>query len=479
MAQQKDVSTPSREQREMIDEARPIRTLVNGTAAMRAAGEEYLPREVAESIDSYEKRKKRSTLFNATGKTVLDMTGKVFTKPIVVDPKAVDADMQAWFANVDNAGQSLNVFAAKAFYDALQPGIGYIYVDAPQKPTRPDNQEPTIADYQAAKWRPFFRYVCLEDLIGWKSEVINGAPTLTQIRLKECDSEPDPKNPYENVEVEQIRVVTRGAGNCIWETFRQVEKDGKKEWVLHESGTISLPEIALFPIYINRDEFMEACPPLAKLAELNIKHWQLDSDLTNIMHVACVPILFGAGFGEQDKLVIGAAEMVQSSNPDAKLTYVEHTGAAIGTAQTRLDKLELQMQTMGLQLLIDQAGGQTATGETRDNIKENSPLAMMADALEQALTQAAGAMAKLGGQTEPKPGSIKINKDFGISNAGDLQYLVQLALGGKIDNETLLEELKRRNVISEHADIETILARLDAQAPDVQTPPGKGMNLGN
>jgi hypothetical protein len=65
-----DVSTPSPEQAAMVAEARPIRTLVAGTKAMRAAGEEYLPRQTAESPANYEARKKRSFLYNATGKTV-------------------------------------------------------------------------------------------------------------------------------------------------------------------------------------------------------------------------------------------------------------------------------------------------------------------------------------------------------------------------------------------------------------------------
>lgn len=476
---QKDVSTRSREQGKMVEDARPIRSLVAGTKAMRAAGEEHLPKAPAESADAYIDRKKRSTLFNATGKTVLDMTGKVFTKPITVD-KDVDPELQDWLKNADNAGQNLNVFACKAFHDALQPGIGYIYVDAPPPPSsRVPNQSPTLADYQATGWRPFWRYVSLESLIGWKSQIISGAPILTQIRLMECTSEPDPQNPYEDKEVAQVRVVERGDGICTWQTFRESEKDGKKEWVPHENGEISLPEIALFPIYINRESFMEACPPLAKLAELNIAHWQLDSDITNITHYACVPILVASGFNAEDKLVIGANEMVQSSDPNAKIAYVEHSGSALGFAQQRLDNLQLQMQTMGLQLLIDQAGGQTATGETRDNIKENSPLAMMADALQDALTQAAIAMAKLGSKREPKAGDFKVNKDFGISNAGDLQFIVQTWLGGKLDDETALEELKRRNVLSEHADIESILARIEKQQTEQAKLPEQGMNLGN
>jgi hypothetical protein len=49
---------------------------------------------------------------------------------------------------------------------------------------------------------------------------------------------------------------------------------------------------------------------------------------------------------------------------------------------------------MGLQLLVDKPGGKTATGEIRDDARENSQLASMAAALEDALEHAFGFMAE-------------------------------------------------------------------------------------
>jgi hypothetical protein len=170
-----------------------------------------------------------------------------------------------------------------------------------------------------------------------------------------------------------------------------------------------------FPGLHQPRRFHEACPPLAKLAELNIAHWQSSSDQRNILHIARVPILFGAGFNTDDTIVIGAAEMVQSSNANAKLEYVEHTGAAIGAGDKDLENLELQMQSMGLQLLIDQA--RRADRDRRDARRRERELAARHDggALQDALTQAAQSMARFAGKTEPKAGDIVVNKDFGIN----------------------------------------------------------------
>jgi hypothetical protein len=464
----------------MVADARPIRLLVAGTKAMRAAGEEFLPRQQAESVANYEARKKRSFLFGATAKTVSDMTGKVFTKPIAVE-KGVDSELQTLFDNIDNAGRHLNVFARDVFLDAMQPGVSFIYVDMPPAVQRVDGAPATIADEQQAGIRPYLKNIPLESLIGWKSEMIAGVETLTQIRIKECTSEEDPKNPYDNVDIDQIRVVSRvdGVADCTWETFRKNGTDEAAEWVTYQNGTISQPEIQLFPVYTNRTDFMKACPPLAKLAELNIAHWQSSSDQRNILHIARVPILFGAGFSADDKLIIGAAEMVQSSNENAKLTYVEHTGKAIDAGDKDLTKLEIQMQAMGLQLLIDDTKGQSATGEIRDDAKENSPLAMMATALQDALTQAVQSMARFANRTEPKAGDLMVSKDFGISgNRFDLQFLTQLCLGGKLSQETMWEELQRRGTLSDSFDPEVEKSRVEAEAPTLDAGPGNGMDLG-
>lgn len=471
-----DVSVQSAAVAAMVKMAEPVRTLVAGTDAMRKAGETYLPKEPKESKAAYDNRKARSFLFNATGKTVEDMTGKVFAKPITPEKDVAD-NLKAWIENVDLAGRHLNVFAKDVFLDSMQPGIGYIYVDMPPAVQRQDGQPASLADEKAAGLRPYLKFVPLENLLGWKSELVGGVETLTQIRMKEHASEQDPENEYVEKAVEQVRVVTRTAAGMTWQTYRKSED----KWVSHEgpkaiNGPTSIP---LVPVYINRTDFMCGKPPLAKLAEKNIEHWQSASDQRNILHVARVPILFGAGFTAEDDLTIGASEMIFNSNPAATLQYVEHTGAAIGAGDKDLQNLELAMQAMGLQLMTDKPG-QSATGEVRDDEKENSPLAMAAGALQDALEGAFGFMAEFAKQDAIKGGSLKVNRDFGITgNTADLQYLTQAAIAGKISQDTYWSELQRRGVLSDSFDAETEAQRVADQAPDLSAgvPPGKGMKL--
>jgi hypothetical protein len=99
---------------------------------------------------------------------------------------------------------------------------------------------------------------------------------------------------------------------------------------------------------------MAGAPALQDLADLNVAHWQSQSDQRNILHVARVPILFGAGIPDdvegQPGFKVSAGSFTRATDPAAKLMFVEHSGAAIGAGDADLKNLEFQMQAMGLQL---------------------------------------------------------------------------------------------------------------------------------
>jgi hypothetical protein len=467
-----DVSTPSAESTHATNAAALTRTLMGGTDAMRKAGAKYLPAFMAETPANHQARINRSVLFNATKKTVVDMTGRVFAKPIELG-EDMPEQLKQIAENVDNAGRHLNVFARDVFFDSLQTGIGFIYVDHP--PAIPKG-EGTGRDGEVTKAdelhrRPYLTYVRVEDLIGWKSTVIDGVVVLTQARIREHVTIPD--GPFNEKTIAQIRELSRGG----WETWRQAE-DGpnKGKWFRFAEGTVTLDYIPLVPIYLNRSGFFTGAPPLKDLADLNVAHWQSSSDQRNILTVARVPILFATGISAEDATMeIGASSMVRASNPEATLQYVEHTGAAIAAGERDLQSLVMQMQAMGLQLLVDEQTGRTATGELRDNSKENSSLSAMVSALQDALEQGFGYMADYLGLGHDAGGSLAVNHDFGLTGRlGDIQYLTQAALGGKIDDRTYIDELKRRGALSDAVDTDVVLHRLDTAPPELG---GQPMNL--
>lgn len=426
---------------QMLAAAQKGRALMGGTTAMRAQAEVFLPKFAKESLEAYRSRLNSSWLFNGYRKTVRDMTGRVFSKPVEITEG--DTRLKDWAENIDMQGRDLSTFARQVLEDALSgPGISYIMVDAPRR-----EGTVTQAQAQAANLRPFMVALRVEDVLGWRAETVNNATILTQLRLAECVTEPDPKDEFANKTVDQVRVLDLLPSGVQTRLYRKAEKGA--EWVLHEEPFINpaLTEITVVPVYANRTGFFTGEPLLDDLADVNIAHWQSQSDQRNILHYARVPILFGAGIDDKEPITIGTNTAVIASASDAKLQWVEHSGKAIEAGRQDLKDLEFQMEAFGLQLLAARPSAQSATGEALDANKETSQLGMIADALQDALEQALRWMALYGG-TDQSP-AVTVNKDFGVSfmTAQEITALLAAVKDGSLSRETFITELARRGAI--------------------------------
>ena len=152
---------------------------------------------------------------------------------------------------------------------------------------------------------------------------------------------------------------------------RLYRKD-KSEWKQLSEGdggdfiNPDIEEITVAPLYLNRCGFFKGEPLLDDLADVNVAHWQSQSDQRNILHYARTPILFGAGMDDDEDIVVASSSMVKASDPQASLAWVEHSGQAIGAGRQDLKDLEFQMEALGLQLLVQKAGQQSVTGDVQD-----------------------------------------------------------------------------------------------------------------
>lgn len=437
------------------------RALMGGTKAMRKAGEEFLPRFPQESLEAYEARKNGSFLFNGYKKTVKDMTGRVFDKPVEVQEcpdRLID-----WCENADMQGRDLSTFARDVFENVFDAGVSYIMVDAPRR-----EGEVTLAQAQNANLRPYLVHLTVEDVLGWKTAVVDNVTVLSQLRIMECVKEQDPKDEFEQIEINQVRVMDRTDTGVSIRIFRKVEK--QEEWALYDEYESAADEITIIPFYANRTGFFTGEPVLEDLADKNIEHWQSASDQRNILHAARVPILFAAGRDEDEDIVIGASKAVTSRDPQATLQWVEHSGAAIGAGRDDLKDLEFQMEVLGLQLLV--ARSETATGATLDAAKETSQLAMMADALRDALEQALLLMCDYGGLADADV-SVAVNDDFGVGlmTAQEALALLSSVNTGQLSRETFLRELARRGMI--RSDIDPM-----DEAERIESEGGQGLSDG-
>jgi hypothetical protein len=249
--------------------------------------------------------------------------------------------------------------------------------------------------------------------------------------------------------VQQVRVLEPRK----WATYRKVKgATGAESWDLHERGTTSIDVIPFAPVYGYRKGFLQGVPPMLDLAYLNVEHWQSKSDQQNILHTARVPILFAKDM-EGDDLHVGAGAIVKATSATADLRFVEHSGSSIEAGRQSLLDLEDQMRQIGAELLVIKPGNTTEVQTRQDNEPAMCDLQRIMQALEDALDLALSFMARFVG--EPTGGTVAIYSDFGVATLQEAsaQLLASMQEAGSLSHATLLNELKRRGVLSADVDV--------------------------
>jgi hypothetical protein len=428
--------------------------LDGGTPAMRQAKTSLLPKWPNEENEAYAARLATATLFPAWKRTVSVMAGKPFSKALTL--KDADARIEQWAENIDLQGNSLHVFAADGFREAVGYGLGGILVDYPRASSGGTR---TVAQVEAAGERPYWVRYRHGQILGWKTESRSGAVRLTQLRLLESFEEEDGE--FGTKHVPQVRVLRPG----YWSVYRQTtDARQKTSWVLAESGATSLTEIPFVPTYGQRVAFMVGEPPLLDVAYLNVKHWQSQSDQDTILHVARVPILAIIGADEQSQLTVGASSAVKIP-VGGDMKFVEHTGAAIQAGAEALKDLEDQMIQAGAELLVKKPGDRSATESANDAEGNKSDLQRMAENYEDALDQAlmfTAAYARLS-----RPGNVKLYDGYGEATLGDASstLIKDLWMAGFMTRGTAAAELKRRGELAPEFDADAEAAGVAEEGP--------------
>jgi hypothetical protein len=453
------IARPSKLYEEMSVRWELVNALLGGTENMRREGTKYLPREQKESTDAYELRLSRTFLFPALERTIGSLSGQVFRKEIKLG-KDVPKEIEDWKENVNLQGQNLDVFAKDVLEAALTDGITHIHVDFPTVPAGL-----TLAEERLIGARPYFRHVKAQELIFWWSVNVGGREILTELRLKETIRVPTEDGT--EAFIEQIRILRIGQYE-IW----QKQKDGKWMQSTPPTNTSFDDGIPFVTIYAGRQGFMLAKPPLMGLAWLNLAHWQSSSDQRNILRIARVPMLFGAGW-ELEKganVTLGAQRMIAVPEPQATLGYVEHTGAAIEAGRQDLLDLKEEMATMGADLLVRRPGGELATNRAIAKVEADSWLASLAKALQDGLEEGLEYMARW--MKLKTGGSLEVNTDFGLTEADTnaLNTLLAARQSREITRETFLTELKRYQVLSDDFDVQDEMSKLELEPPEFVEP---------
>lgn len=428
-----------------------VDAITGGAEAMRKGN--YMPRFPQESEASYDYRKASSVLIDVFSDIVEGLASKPFTREAgLADDNAPDAFKQL-IEDIDTADNHLHIFAQDVFNAGISYGLDWIIADYPTLP-----EGATLADERAIGLRPYLVRVSCKDMLEVRSEVVAGREMITYARMNESDEKTD-----------RVHIMRHDEGGAVWEKWERSDS----EWVMVAGGAVSIGYIPLVPFYTGRRKAgtWQFTLPMKRVTDLQVEHYQACTSLKLAKELTAFPMLVGEGIsppvdenGNQVTLPVGPGSVLYAPQNDAGIfgtwKSLEPTANSLIFLSEELDKLESKMRELGRMPLAAGTAGMTQVAVAFSSQRASSAVQawayMLKDALENALRFCAD---WLGIDYEPV---VYIDTDFAITIGDDKapELIKELHADGYISLQTMLQELKRRGILSAEfdADKDALLA---------------------
>ena len=405
-----------------------IEDLMGGTYEIRRRHRRYLPQEPREQDVSYDRRLSTSICPPYYQRLERMLAGMLTRKPVRLNDTSDQIREQLF--NVDLQGNDLNVWTYETARKMIRYGHVGVLVDAPRD-----------------GGRPYWTSYTPRDILGWRTEIIDGEQRLMQLRLSEFIIVPD--GDYGEKEVQQIRVLSPGE-------FKLFQRDEKKgDFRIVDEGRTSLDRIPFSIAYSNRVNTLESRPPLEDIANLNLKAYQIQSDLDNQLHISAVPMLAFYGFpSAAEEVSAGPGEAI-AFPADGRAEYIAPSSDAFASQFQRLDQIEKQINELGLSAVLGQKlSAETAEAKRLDRSQGDSTMMVIAQNMQDMIDNCLQYHAQYLGDRQP--GSCYVNRDFLGTRLEpqEIQALLQLYTAGTITQETLLMQLSEGEVLGDDFDVE-------------------------
>ena len=407
-----------------------IEDLLGGTYGIRRKHRRYLPQEPRELDESYDNRLARSVVPPYYQRLERMLAGMLTRKPVKLQDVS-DAIREQLF-DVDMQGNDLNVWT----YETARKLVRYGHIGC-------------LVDAPSDGGRPYWCTYTPRQILGYRTEQQDGQQRLIQLRLQETVLEIDPDSKYGEKQIDQVRVLTPGE-------YQIHQRQDNGDYKIVDEGATSLAEIPFSVAYSNRVGFMESRPPLEDIAELNLKSYQVQSDLDNQLHISAVPMLAFFGFPTSAEEVSAGPGEALAFPADGRAEYIEPQGRSFDYQFKRLEQIALQINELGLSAVLGQKlSAETATAKMIDRSQGDSTMMVIAQNVQDMIDNSLKFHAEFMGQQEAA-GSCTVNRDFigARLDPADVNALLQLYTASTITKDTLLQQLADGEVLGDDFDVQ-------------------------
>lgn len=440
--------------------------LMRDALAGEVAKEKYVPKLSDQEAEEYSAYVGRAEFYNATSRTQVALTGLLFAKPPKVElPEA----LKAIAGNVSLDDDTLEALAKNIANECLSVGRCGVLVDLPSV----EKADYSKLEAERLNLRAYATLYKAENIINWKTAKINGSNVTSLVVLAETYAEPTQDEFVDNIKT-RYRVLDLHEGYYRQRVFSET-KAGNFEVVSEIYPSANGQKLAYLPFtFFNVNDLKTSVekPPLLDLAKVNISHFRSEVDLEHGTHFTALPTPYVTGYqGETEgKLKIGSTAVWAINSPDAKVGFLEFSGAGLSTLENRIAVKEKRMSILGARLLLDEKKTAEAT-ETLQMRKsgENAVLTNVASTISEGIASFLKDVAFFENIASENL-IYEINTDYNLTMI-EPQLLAQIIAGiqsGDIPNEVLYDALLKGELMPKTIQsYEDYQAKLEQAAPQV------------
>lgn len=438
-------------------------TLLNAEG-LGEAKSEYLPKEPAEPAAAYRARLGRSTYTPIYRDSIRSYAGLLSRFQIIDAPQSMEDNDD----NVDLQGSSMQSFLTATDEMALRDGGAFVMVDM-----MPDNGSDNFFDQQSDGRHPYLIGIKRVDVINWSVSYDRGIESVSQVTVRQLRSFPDSEGRFGNRVEPVYYVLTPGKV----ETFRLVKSDASR-WSNQKIDEVatSLPIVPIVWYGATTSRFAQGDLPMDGLADLSIQHFQMRSDLNELLHKCAmpVPVRKGAPIGPDGNpapLILGPNTAVDLSSEGGDFSFAEPSGKSLERHQQEIQHVEALMDRSSLNFLYG-ANVKTATEASL----RASQVASSVASLTRNKSAMFGTIMRLWAWYSGEQSQITGESGLAINDslmskpleASEMAQLVNLYSNELLSRKTVLEELQRGGVLDPDLVVSDEIERIEEDHTEKQ-----------
>tara|TARA_R110000772_G_scaffold9980_2_gene32292 strand:+ start:831 stop:2249 length:1419 start_codon:yes stop_codon:yes gene_type:complete len=426
------------------------RDAVRGSVAVKEKKHSYLPVPDNDSGDErkgtettrYRQYMKRALFTNFTGRTKNALVGAAFRKePQIYLPEGLE------YLKYDATGDglSMNQLAKDELSNLMETGRSIFLVDYPQADENLSAEEVARLDLRASII-PF----TAEQVINWKSDVVNGRKVLSSVVIAEYYLEA--LDEFDHSQETQYRVLRLTEEGYSQQIYREDVPYTNEIYPKMADGSNWMEIPLVFVGSKNNDSTIDDAP-LSDIAEINMAHFRNSADYEESCFLVGQPSLFLTHslsyeqfqqYNPQGIKLGSRAGHVLGETGSANLLQADPNNLVMEAMKAK----ENQMVAIGARIITDRADRETAEAARIRFASENSVLGDVVSNLSEALQKCVMWVGMFMG-VDTNDIQFEINREFYDKNIDPQLIMSMVTLLDReiVSEQDIFDRLKSAGVV--------------------------------